>query len=81
MQQNYSADLFIFILSLSIKLPLSHSVVQISTTWVQISALGMSEGYLIYDFTSLPLEIIRPILHTLCTKVAIKYQTFSHTVC
>ena len=36
--------------------------------------VGISESCFIFDFTSLPLEVARPIWPTVCTKVAIKHQ-------
>ena len=41
------------------------------------SGVGISEGCLIFHFVSLPLEVLRPIWPTLCTKVAVKHQTSS----
>jgi len=38
---------------------------------------GISEGCFISDFTSLPLEVTRPIQPTTCTKVAVKHQSSS----
>jgi len=35
---------------------------------------AMSEGFFIFHFASLPLEIARLIYPTLCTKVAVKQQ-------
>jgi len=37
--------------------------------------MGISEGCFIFDFTSLPLEVARPIYPTMCTKVAVKHQS------
>ena len=38
---------------------------------------GISAGCFIFDFTSLPLEVTRPIQPTLCTKVAANQQSSS----
>ena len=39
--------------------------------------MGISEGFFIFDFTSLPLEVAQPIQPTMCTKVAVKHQSSS----
>ena len=39
--------------------------------------VGISEGCFIFDFTSLPSEVARPIYPTMCTKVAVKHQSSS----
>ena len=39
--------------------------------------MGISTGCFIFDFTSLPLEVAWPIYPTMCTKVAVKYQSSS----
>jgi len=39
--------------------------------------VGISKACFIFDFASLPLEVARPILPTVCTKVAIKHQSSS----
>ncbi|KAK2147741.1 hypothetical protein LSH36_538g01023 [Paralvinella palmiformis] len=43
--------------------------------------MGISEGCFVFDFTSLPLEVARPIKPTMCTKVAVKRQSSSSDKC
>jgi len=40
-------------------------------------AVGISEGYFIFDFALLSSEVARPIQPTMCTKVAIKHRSLS----
>ena len=42
--------------------------------------VGISEACFVFHFVSLPLEVARPILPTLCTKVAVKRQSSSATI-
>ena len=39
--------------------------------------VGISEGCFFFDLASLPLEVIRPIQPTMCTKVAVKHKSSS----
>ena len=42
------------------------------------SRLGISEGCFIFHFASLPLEVVRPIQPTTCTKVAVNDNHHHH---
>ena len=60
------------------------SLVQLVAHWItdhyHLSSnlgVGISEGCFIFDFASLPLDVVRPIQPTICTKVAVKHRSSS----